>query len=161
MNWFGISLLFHLIGVGMIFTLLFAGLIIELNFRWENDVRMKQHSAKLLRNIGLLSPFGALVLMISGIGNMVALEITFANLFGSAWWLGIKLLIFIVLLAMGMALSPKTARQRLALLEHMSQPNPPDDIDDKMELLNKKQTTFFVINWALVLTILLLTVFKP
>jgi len=141
----------------MIFTLLFAGPVLESNFRWENDLRMKLHSAKLLRNIGLLSPFGALVLVISGIANMIALEITFANLFGSQAWLGIKLLIFIVLLAMGMVLSPKNARQRLALLEHLSQPNPPEDIDDRMDSINKRQTIFFVINWVLVLIILMLT----
>jgi uncharacterized membrane protein SirB2 len=161
MNWFNVSLLFHLVGVGMIFTLLFAGPILESNFRWENDVRMKQHSAKLLRNIGLLSPFGALVLVISGIGNMVALNISFADLFGSAAWLGMKLLIFIVLLAMGMALSPKTARERQLLLEHLSQPNPPEDIDEKMTALNNRQTIFFTINWVLVLAILLLTIFRP
>ncbi len=160
MDWFKVSLLFHLVGVGMIFTLLFAGPILESNFRYENDVTMKRHSAKLLRNIGLLSPFGALVLVISGIGNMVALGITFGSLFGSAAWLGIKLLIFVVLLVMGMALSPKTARQRLALLEHLSQPNPPEDIDDKMNSLNKKQTIFFAINWVLFLLILLLTLSK-
>lgn len=161
MGWSTISLLFHLIGVGMIFTLLFAGPIIESNFRWESDVRMKQHSAKLLRNVGLLSPFGALVLVISGIGNMVAMDITFANLFGSAAWLGLKLVAFIVLLAMGMAISPRTARQRLILLEHLSQPNPPEDVYDKMTSLNKKQTIFFLANWGLVLAILLLTLFKP
>jgi uncharacterized membrane protein SirB2 len=161
MNWLNISLLFHLVGVGMIFTLLFAGPVIESNFRWENDVRMKLHSAKLLRSIGLLSPFGALVLVISGIGNMVALEINFTSLFGSAWWLGIKLLIFAALLALGMAWSPKTARQRQLLLEHLSQPNPPEDIDDRMDSLNKRQTTFFVVNWVLVVIILLLTLFKP
>lgn len=161
MNWFHISRLFHFVGLGMIFALLFAGPIIESNFRWESDVRMKLHSAKLLRNIGLLSPFAALVLIISGIGNMVALEITLAELFGSQAWLGIKLVIFFVLLAMGMALSPKTARQRLILLEHLSQPNPPEDIDEQMDSLDRRQTTFFVINWILVLMILLLTLFRP
>jgi uncharacterized membrane protein SirB2 len=161
MSWFGVSLVFHLVGVGMIFTVLFAGPVIESNFRWENDVRMKLHSAKLLRSIGLLSPFGALVLVISGIGNMITLEITFANLFGSAAWLGLKLLIFIGLLALGMTMSPKTARERLALLEHLSQPNPPEDIDEKMNTLNNRQTIFFTMNWVLVLGILLLTVFKP
>ena len=88
MNWFTLSLFFHLIGVGMIFTLLFAGPIIETNFRWENDISMKRHSAKLLRNIGLLSPFGALVLMLSGIGNMIVLNITFWKFIrklGMAW----------------------------------------------------------------------------
>ena len=161
MNWFTVSLFFHLIGVGMIFTLLFAGPIIETNFRWENDINMKRHSAKLLRNIGLLSPFGALVLMLSGIGNMIFREITFVNLFGSTAWLGMKLMIFIVLLIMGMALSPKTARQRAILLEQMSQPDPPDDINEELSALNKKQTIFFLINWILVITILLLTLFKP
>jgi len=161
MNWLYISLLFHLVGVGMIFTLLFAGPVIESNFRWENDVRMKLHSARLLRSIGLLSPFGALVLVISGIGNMVALGINFISLFGSAWWLGMKILIFVVLLALGMVWSPKTARQRQLLLEHLSQPDPPEDIDDRMESLNKRQTIFFAVNWVLVLIILLLTLFKP
>jgi uncharacterized membrane protein SirB2 len=168
MNWLAVSLLFHLIGVGMIFTLLFAGPIIEGNFRWENDLRMKQHSARLLRSVGLLSPFGALVLILSGIGNMIALGITFGDLFWRAGWLGIKLLIFIVLLVMGMAWSPKTARQRAILLEQMGQSNPPvedparsEDVNDKMSLLNSKQTIFFLLNWILVVLILLLTLFKP
>ncbi|MFZ1081835.1 MAG: hypothetical protein WAO19_07910 [Candidatus Kryptoniota bacterium] len=161
MNWFTVSLFFHLIGVGMIFTLLFAGPIVETNFRWENDISMKRHAAKLLRNIGLLSPFGALVLMLSGIGNMIGLNISFVNLFGSSAWLGIKIIFFIVLLAMGMVLSPKTARQRASLLEQMSQQNPPEDINDKLSALNKRQTIFFVANWVLVLLILVLTLSKP
>jgi uncharacterized membrane protein SirB2 len=161
MNWFNISLLFHIVGVGMIFTVLCAGPVVESNFRWENDVRMKLHSAKLLRNIGLLSPFGALVLVVSGIGNMVILGITFGDLFWSTAWLGMKILLFILLLALGMVVSPKTARRRMALLELLSQPNSPEDIDDQMDSLNRRQTIFFVANWALVLLILLLTLFKP
>ena len=161
MNWLAVSLFFHLIGVGMIFTLLFAGPITEANFRWENDLRMKEHAAKLLRSIGLLSPFGALVLILSGIANMVVRNITFANLFGSAAWLGMKLVIFIVLLAMGMVMSPKTARARAMLLDQMNQLNPPEDVNDKMAALNSKQTLFFLLNWVLVLVILLLTLFKP
>lgn len=157
MSWFDVSILFHLVGVGMIFTLLFAGPIVEANFRWENDISMKRHSAKLLRNIGLLSPFGALVLVISGIGNMVALNISFSNLFGSAAWLGFKLLIFIVLLAMGMTFSPKIARQRMMVLEHLGESEPTEDAEDKMNMLNKRQTLFFVLNWVLVLLILFLT----
>ncbi len=161
MNWFNISLFFHLVGVGMIFTLLFAGPIVEANFRWENDIRMKQHAAKMLRSIGLLSPFGALVLILSGIGNMISLHMTVGDLFGSAWWLGLKLLVFIVLLGIGMAVSPKTARQRAMLLDQMNQINPPEDANDKMESINSKQTIFFVANWVLVVIIVLLTIFKP
>lgn len=157
MNWIAISLLFHLIGVGMIFTLLFAGPIIEANFRWENDLRMKQHSAKLLRSVGLLSPFGALVLILSGIANMIVLNIGFANLFGSAAWLGLKILAFIVLLVIGMVVSPRTARERAILLDQMNQINPPEDINEKTAALNSKQTIFFVLNWVLVVIILILT----
>lgn len=161
MNWFHVSLFFHLLGVGMIFTLLFAGPIIEANFRWENDIRMKQHAAKMLRSVGLLSPFGALVLILSGIGNMIFLHITVGDLFTSAGWLGLKLIFFIVLLGIGMAVSPKTARQRAMLLDQMNQINPPEDANEKMEELNSKQTTFFVVNWVLVIIIVLLTLFKP
>ncbi len=161
MNWFHVSLFFHLLGVGMIFTLLFAGPIIEANFRWENDIRMKQHAAKMLRSVGLLSPFGALVLILSGIGNMIFLHITVGDLFTSAGWLGLKLIFFIVLLGIGMAVSPKTARQRAMLLDQMNQINPPEDATEKLEALNSKQTLFFVINWVLVVIIVLLTLFKP
>lgn len=161
MNWFTLSLLFHLIGVGMIFTLLFAGPIIESNFRWENDVRMKQHAAKLLRSIGLLSPFGALLLVISGIGNMVALQIKFTDLFGKASWLGLKLIAFLILLIMGAAISPKAARRRAAILEQMNQPDSPDDIQEKLSILNKKQVNIFAVNWILVVIILVLTLLKP
>ncbi len=161
MNWFHVSLLFHFIGVGMIFTLLFAGPIIEANFRWENDVRMKKHAAKLLRSIGLLSPFGALVLILSGIGNMISKQITVGDLFGSAAWLGLKLLFFIVLLGIGMVISPKTARERAMLLDQMNQINPPEDANQKMDSINSKQTIFFLVNWVLVIIIVLLSLFKP
>ncbi len=161
MTWLYVSLMFHLIGVGMIFTLLFAGPIIEANFRWENDIRMKQHSAKLLRSVGLLSPFGALVLTLSGIGNMVSLHIGFGDLFGSAWWLGLKLILFVILLAIGMVISPKIARQRAMLLDQINQINPPEDSSEKLDVLNGRQTVFFLVNWVLVLLIILLTIFKP
>jgi uncharacterized membrane protein SirB2 len=161
MDWFHISLFFHLLGVGMIFTLLFAGPIIEANFRWENDIRMKQHSAKMLRSVGLLSPFGALVLILSGIGNMIFLNINIGDLFGAYAWLGIKLFFFIILLGIGMVVSPKTARQRAMLLDQMNQINPPEDANDKLEALNSKQTVFFVLNWVLVVIIVLITLFKP
>ncbi len=161
MNWLAVSLFFHLIGVGMIFTVLIAGPIIEANYRWENDLRMKQHTAKLLRGVGLLSPFGALVLVLSGIANMVVKNITFANLFGSAAWLGMKLILFVVLLIIGMTTSPKIARQRAMLLDQMNQLNPPEDVNDKMSSLNSTQTISFLVQWILVLLILLLTLFKP
>ncbi len=159
MNWVAISLFFHLIGVGMIFTLLFAGPILEANFRWENDLRMKQHAAKLLRSVGLLSPFGALVLILSGIANMIVLNITFADLFGRAAWLGLKILVFIVLLVMGMVVSPKTARARAILLDEMNQLNPPEDVNDRTAVLNRKQTVFYILNWVFVIAILLLTLY--
>ena len=151
MDWFHISIFFHLVGVGMIFTLLFAGPIVESNFRWENDIRMKQHATKMLRSIGLLSPFGALVLVLSGIANMVILKITFGDLFGNDAWLGLKLLAFIILLVMGMSISPKIAKQRAMLLDQMSQQNPPEDADEKLTSLNGEQTLFLVANWILVL----------
>jgi len=161
MDWFFVSMVFHLVGVGMIFTLLFAGPILESNFRWENDIRMKQHTAKLMRSVGLLSPFGALVLILSGIGNMITLQISFGDLFGTSWWLGLKLLIFIVLLAMGMIVSPKTARERAMLIDQTNQLNPPEDINEKLSAVNRRQTLFYSLNWALVLIILILTIFKP
>ena len=161
MNWLFVSLFFHLIGVGMIFTLLFAGPIIEANFRWENDVRAKVHAAKLLRNIGLLSPFGALVLILSGIGNMITLNITIWDLFGKAWWLALKLLIFIALLIMGMVISPKTAKARAMLLDQLNQLNPPEDANSQLSVLNSRQTGLFILNWVLVLVIILLTIIKP
>ncbi len=161
MDWLYISLFFHLVGVGMIFTLLLAGPIVESNYRWENDIRMKQHATKMLRNIGLLSPFGALVLVLSGIANMIVLNITFVDLFGSDFWLGLKILLFVVLLVMGMAISPKIAKQRALLLDQMSQQSPPEDVNDKLTSLNGEQTLFFVADWVLVIAILLLTLFKP
>jgi uncharacterized membrane protein SirB2 len=160
MNWFALSLFIHLIGIGMIFTLLFAGPVIHANFKWENDLNLKRHSARLLRAVGLISPYGALVLILSGIGNMVAVQISFSDLFGKAYWLGVKLLLFAILLGLGMILSPKMARQRASLLEELGQANRSDDVDEKLSALNKKQTRFFVVNWILVSAISLLTFFN-
>ena len=92
---------------------------------------------------------------------MIFLHITFGDLFTSAGWLGLKLIFFIILLGIGMAVSPKTARHRAMLLDQMNQINPPEDANDKMEALNSKQTVFFLVNWVLVIIIVLLTLFKP
>lgn len=161
-NWLTLSVVFHLIGAGMIFTVLLAGPIIEANFRWENDIRMKQHAAKLLRSIGLLSPFGALILILSGITNMVLLHITFTSLFGgTASWLGLKIFLFIILLIMGMTISPRISRQRAAVLDQMNQINPPESGTDRLASLNGQQTISFLFQWIIVILILLLTIVRP
>ncbi|MGC8595507.1 MAG: hypothetical protein ACP5US_06650 [Candidatus Kryptoniota bacterium] len=161
-SWLTMSIVFHLVGAGMIFTVLLAGPIVEANFRWENDVRMKQHAAKLLRSIGLLSPFGALILVLSGITNMVILDITFASLFGgSATWLGVKLILFVILLIIGMTVNPKISRQRAAVLDQMTQINPPESGTDTLASLNARQTISFLFQWIIVVLILLLTIVRP
>ena len=152
----GFSLLVHIIGVGMIFTTIFAGWILESRSRKIKDWSNRLTILRLLRSIGLLSPAGVLVMLVSGILNM-----HFAGLgVFSASWLTLKLVFFALLVISGVLFGIR-GTQRTRLVSKLADGKAPEHAERMLGSLERQQRLFFIVQTVLMLVILSLSIFKP
>jgi hypothetical protein len=108
--------LLHLLGFGLLAGVTFAGWILNKRFTSEPELQIKLAIGLTMRTVGLFSPVAALLLLLTGIGNI-------HNYFGgnaAAWyresWLVVKVVLFGILLTNGTLLGPSLARRRMKIL---------------------------------------------
>lgn len=150
-------LLLHLIGIGMVLTLIFAAPIFEKTIRRATEKKEKLNYQLLFRKIGLLTPFGSLLIVLSGIGNMY---------FGgysvfSHGWLTAKIILFAVLVVNGGILNPPLMRKRAKLFEEMLGGKASENSDQLLARYNRQQSLFLLVQTVVVVIVLWLAVFKP
>jgi len=150
------SKLAHFIGIGIIFTSLLGGLILHTQYRKAPDYNSKLIILKAVRPIGLLSPVAIVVLLLSGIGNM---EIIAYGLFTTAW-LSTKIVLFIVAAVGGIIFGVK-ARKRGKLVAQIAEGNAPEGAETTLTSMDNQQRFFYIVQTALILTILALSIVKP
>ena len=153
-----VSLLLHFIGIGMLFTTLFAGWILEGQYRKAADWTARAFVLKLLRPIGLLSPVSILLLLLSGIGNMTLGLTTYTIV--SDTWLTCKLAVFVVAATSGVFFGIRGAK-RSKLVAAMASGSPPAGTEASIKAIDTLQKLFLVVQSALVLIILTLSIVKP
>ncbi len=152
------SLLIHFVGLGMIFTTIFAGWILTGQYKRAKDWDAKALHIKSLRAIGLLSPIGVLVLVLSGIGNMTLGPHPY-TLFSDAW-LSTKLVFVVLLAAAGVFFGAKSSR-RTKLVYLVVAGSAPAGAEETIRALDRQQRWFYVLEAVLLLVILVLSIFKP
>ncbi len=151
-----VSLLVHFIGIGMLFTTIFAGWILNARARKAADWNSRLIILKLLRPIGLLSPAGIVVMLVSGIANM-----HFANLgLFSAAWLTLKLVFFTLAVISGVVFSVRGV-QRTRLVEQFAAGGAPEGGERSLAALDRQQRIYFFVQTALIVIILALSIIKP
>lgn len=149
-------LLFHLIGFGMIATMLFAGPILERRFRRAETLDAKVSLQRVLKSVGMLSPFSVLLLLATGIGNMY---FTGLGPF-KAGWLTAKIIFFAIAIING-AMAGARGSQRRKLLERLALGENVLNALPEMQRYNKQQSIFYLTQTFLILVILVLSVFRP
>lgn len=152
------SMLIHFVGLGMIFTTIFAGWILTSQYKRAKEWSGKAPHVKSLRAIGLLSPIGVLVMLLSGIGNMSLGPHTY-TLFSDGW-LSTKLAFFVVLAGVGIFFGIKSGR-RTKLVHHVVAGSAPEGAEDTIRALDRQQRWFYMLEAILLLTILMLSIVKP
>lgn len=110
-----VTLFLHLLGMGLLTTTLAAGWILNRQYRQAPDLKTKAVILRSGKVIGLLSPIGMLILLITGVGNMHALGVGFLDL----GWLSAKVTLFVFALIAGIGLSV-VSRKRGALVAAMA-----------------------------------------
>ncbi len=151
-----VSLLVHLIGVGMLFTTLFGGFILEMKFRRAKDPAAALLILKLARPIGLLSPAGIAVMLLSGISNM---HLTGLGLFSAAW-LTLKLVLFTLAVISGVLFAVNGAR-RASNVGRRAAGEQPENLERALRKLNRQQLIFYGVQAVLLLGILTLSIVRP
>ena len=150
-----LSKLLHFVGIGVIFTTIFAGAILNGRYRKAPDWKTKLMILKLLRPIGLLSPVGVAVMLVSGILNM-----HFSNLgLFTASWLTLKLVFFALTVISGILFGVK-GTQRSILVTKLAEGNAPEGTDRSVGILDRQQRIFYFVQLVLILIILTLSIFK-
>ena len=152
------SLLVHFVGIGMIFTTIFAGWILTSQYKRAADWNAKGMHVRSLRAIGLLSPIGVLLMLVSGIGNMTLGPRQY-TLFSDAW-LSTKLVFFVVLAALGVFFGVKSGR-RTKLVHHLAAGSAPEGAEKSIRALDRQQRWFYILEAVLLLIILMLSIVKP
>ena len=152
------SLLIHFVGLGLISTTIFAGWILTGQYKRSKDWSAKTLHVKSLRAVGLLSPIGVLVMLVSGIGNMTLGPHPY-TLFSDAW-LSTKLVFVVLLAAAGVFFGIKSGR-RTKLVHHVAAGSALDGAEDAIRALDRQQRWFYIIEAVLLLIILILSIVKP
>ncbi len=150
---------FHLVGFGLVMTLLVSGWLLHKQYSGTAGHKDKLIVLSSARMIGLLSPIAILVLLITGIGNMHARGLGF---FGesSELWLNIKVLLFIVASTNGIIFGIRS-KKRGMLVAQLAQGTATADSEAKLASFDKGALVFNVVQTILLISILVLTVWKP
>jgi len=154
-----ILFLIHLIGFGIVFTVILAGWILNRRFAREKDRQIQLYVGGLMRTIGLLSPVAAVILLISGIGNIFHRYPDAMSRWYTEGWLVAKLLVFVIFLINGTIYGPRLARRRMTAAKEIAAGNPPHDAEVNFAVLNNQVTLFYVVQFVLLMGIAALSVF--
>jgi len=149
-----VTLFFHFIGIGILCTTLVAGLMLNMQYHRAPDLKSKGLILRSMKPIGLLSPVGSLIMLISGIGNMNVLGYTLLDLPG---WLAYKI-IFYVLAAISGILFGITSGKRGKLIQAMNSGNAPENAEQTLRGYERQIWLFYPVIAILFIIILLLSI---
>jgi putative copper export protein len=153
-----INFLFHIIGFGLVFTALLGGWIIERRTRAEKDWNQKLYIGNIGRRFGLLSPIASVIMLLTGIVNIFNLYDGNINLWYSEGWLIAKIILFAFLLVNGAIFGPILVRRRKKLIQGITEKTTMDGAEITINILSKSITTFYLVQFLLLIIILFLSV---
>ncbi len=149
-----LTLLFHFIGFGLLMSTLVAGFMLDRQYRKAKDLQSKAVILRSSKPIGMLSPFGILIMLITGIGNMHALGVGLLT-FG---WLSAKVILFAIASISGITFGI-IARKRGALVGKMAAGTAPADAEATLKGYDNQAAIFYIVMPLLMLMILSLSVY--
>jgi hypothetical protein len=149
-----ITLILHFIGLGLLVSASAAGLILNKQYRKAADLKTKALILRAAKPVGLLSPIGMGISLITGIGNMHALGVGILDL----GWLSAKLVFFAIAVVGGIIMSV-ASRKRGALVGAMAAGEAGPDAEKKLSSYDSQVMLGYVILPLLLLAILYLSVY--
>ena len=154
-----LNFILHLIGFAMVSTSLLAGWIVERRVRHEQEMPVKLAMLRVNRSVGLLTPFAAILMLVTGTINIMNVYPVNPNVWYSQGWLMAKVILFAFLLVNGAIFGPVISRRRSKLIHAKSENTAPADADKTIRIYDKNITTFYLVQTLLLLVIIYLSVY--
>ncbi len=152
----------HMLGVSIIGFLVVSITFVERMIRSTPDWKQRAILGMYMRRIGMFSPAGTLLVLISGIGNMVAAGYTMSGAFsGTSSWLGIKITLFVLSAVIGSVMSMSMGKKRGAIVMGVMQGGDPAAADKALAATYGTVNAVAVIQTLFYVAILYLVTFKP
>jgi hypothetical protein len=146
----------HLAGFSLLVTSTLGGWILFTRYLRLEDFQSKAALLGAARAIGLLSPVGIAVMLVTGIGQMHTHGYA---LFIQAW-LTLKVFFFLVAATAGIVFAVR-ARTRGTLVNELARGTAQPGAERIVARLDSQQRVFFFLQATLLVLILLLSVIKP
>lgn len=149
----------HIVAVGMISAVVVGGWVLERRLQKEPDRLLKQHTGTLIRSIGLVSPFAAVLLLLTGIANIFNVYWGTDRAWYNQPWLVTKLVLFAILVVNGSLLGPVLNKRRMEMFRAAGA-DPSDEPDvPGLTFLNKQISWYYLVQSLLLLAIIYLSTF--
>lgn len=153
-----VSLLVHFVGIGLLFTALIGTWVVGGIYRAAPDWQMKALHLKTLRRLGLMSPIGVVVMVVTGIGNMTLGPYTY-TLFSDAW-LSAKLALFVVSILLGI-LSTFQAMRRSRAVNRLAAGETAKVDEGSLRGIETQLKISSTLQFLLILAMILLSIARP
>lgn len=148
----------HLLGFGLLVASIAGGFLLDRTIRKETDVKLRLFAGHISRKLGLLSPFAALILLITGIANIQNMFVNSSKSWYEEGWLVAKVILYGVMLLNGTLYGPKLSRARMRFLESLSKDPGVAGTGDPLKSHNRQITLFYIVQTLLLLLILIVSV---
>ncbi len=150
---------FHIVGVGLVFVVVVGGWLIHRKIVKEKDPHLKLYVSQSGRIVGIMSPFVALLLLLTGIGNIYNRDLGTDLHWYSEGWLVAKIIFFAVFVVNGALFGAILARKRNVLLRTIDEHNAPPDAEATLGNYNRQFMWHYLVQFLLLTIILLLSTF--
>lgn len=157
-----LSIFIHVVGFGIVFGMMLAGPIIEKQFQSAADWSARAKLGMVAKRMAMFSPVAIIILLLSGIGNMMTFGFTMADAFsGTAWWLGVKIVLFVCLAANGLLNARKIGEERGKIVMQAMQGNGGADAEVALKSTYGRMNMFFRVQGFMLTVVVVMAIFRP
>lgn len=153
------SFFFHIVAVGFLFVIVFGGWAFNRKIVREKDLQLQLYISNWSRSIGILSPFVALVLLVTGIGNIYNRELGTTLHWYNEGWLVAKLIFFVIIVVNGSTVAALLGRKRTSLFRAISENNAPANSEELLKSYNRQFGWHYLVQFLLLAIIIYLSTF--
>jgi hypothetical protein len=149
-------MLFHVVGYGFLAGLLAVGWLVHSQYTKASDYKAKAAILGPSRVFGLLSPFAILLVLVTGVGNMLVRGLMPT----SEMWLPVKIILFVAASANGILFGIRSKRRGM-LVGQLAQGKAAASAEERLVRLDATASVFLFLQTVLLAAILVITIWKP
>ncbi len=151
--------LLHLLGFSLVSAIVITNTVLNRKLIREKDYSLKLYIGGTMKLFSMAAPFVALILLITGIGNIYSRSLGNPIQWFEESWLVIKIILFAIMLVNGTIFGPSLAKKRIQLIKQLIEGPAAEDTEPQLKFLNKQLNWFFLVQNILLIGIVFFSAF--